>query len=284
MSVGSIRIYLKIPEAFAFRQGKNCSSGNLEQNAFMQTTSVNDFQILHAKWFLNEVIKTNWNLNGEISYYHIQFKRICARYAVNGVWAYFDAGMWMRVRVLVWRRHVIMKWRRKQESHFFNFRHHDYFTSVFILFHRFFFFCTSCKYKVEANRFMLECYASICMARVLTAGDVLCSAMSTIFFILFKLPKGWLDAKSLLRSSSNLSSLEINILCHHQYLHEKSLFSLSFSISLQRKENRIIQQNIAGKMNEEGKKLCYLWRKLQIGLVFIWVLVLRQDFIRFFHY
>lgn len=139
MSVGSIRIYLKIPEAFAFLQGKKCSSGNLEQNAFMQTTSVNDFQILHAKWFLNEVIKTNWNLNGEISYYHIQFKRICARYAVNGVWAYFDAGMWMRVRVLVWRRHVIMKWRRKQESHFFNFRHHDYFTSVFILFHRFFF-------------------------------------------------------------------------------------------------------------------------------------------------
>lgn len=134
---------------------------------------------------------------------------------------------------------------------------------------------------------MLECYASICMSRELTAGDVLCSAMSTIFFILFKLPKGWLNAKSLLRSSSNLSSLEINVLCHHQYLHEKSLFSLYLSLflySLQRKENRITQQNIAGKMDEEEKKLCYLWRKLQIGLVFIWVLVLRQDFIRFFHY
>lgn len=103
---------------------------------------------------------------------------------------------------------------------------------------------------------MLECYASICMSRELTAGDVLCSAMSTIFFILFKLPKGWLNAKSLLRSSSNLSSLEINVLCHHQYLHEKSLFSLYLSLflySLQRKENRITQQNIAGKMNEEEK-------------------------------
>lgn len=254
----------------------------------MQTTSVNDFRILHAKWFLNEVIKTNWNLNGEISYYHIQFNRICARYAVNGVWANFDAGMWMRVRVLVWRRHVIMKWRRKQENHFFNFRHHDYFTSVFILFHRFFFsFCTSCKHKVEANRFMLECYASICMARVLTAGDVLCTVMSTIFFILFKLPKGWLDAsKSLLRSSSNLSSLEINVLCHHQYLHEKSLFSLylssSYLCTAKRKSHNTAKYS--GKNEWRRKKLCYLWRKLQIGLVFIWVLVLRQDFIRFFHY
>lgn len=88
-----------------------------------------------SKWSNKNELKFKWR----ISHYHIQLKRIFA----------------LEVNMCVWHTHIIKKW-RKQESHFFNFRHHDYFASVSILFHVIFSSLFPCKHtKLCANRFML---------------------------------------------------------------------------------------------------------------------------------
>lgn len=102
------------------------------------------------KWFLNEVIKTNWNLNGRISHYHIACKRICA---YTKCW-HIDA--------LTMTTTTTTKW--KQESHFFNFRHHDYFASLFIL----------CPYFCSASRSpsLVGCYFFLHLVRPRVASNV----------------------------------------------------------------------------------------------------------------
>lgn len=134
------------------------------------------------KWYLNEIIKMNWNLNGKFCI----IISVQTEYARNIEW---------------WHRHVLAD--GKQESHFFNFCHHDYFMSLFILCHIsctftfvvVFLLCRTCCSMQSVkpnNRFTSDVTVVVILYVAIENfidygdGDVLTVSMCSIFFISFK--------------------------------------------------------------------------------------------------